>query len=358
MDRCDIIIPVWNQLGVTKACIDSIVKHTDYPYRLIIIDNGSDPETREYLDGLKGEKYLGLLLIHNEKNLGFVKAVNQGLRISDAQYICIMNNDTIATDGWLEEMIEVMSSDPRIGILNPSSNTSNQSPDRGEPIDDYASGLKRFKLQVQELSVCRGFCMLMRREVLEKVGLFDESFNIGYFEETDYCKRARREGYMLSRAKASYVYHNESSTFRTLEEREKLFKDNEKLYFNKWGRPVRLAYLVDRPSSGSNIDDIAVNAARSGHQITVFIKKGLSWPVGTDHFDIRRADVNPVFFGSASVLKILKRRRKKKLEVLLTDNALFGYFLKLIGAFHGARVLVNPGKDEVLKILKEKSAQF
>jgi hypothetical protein len=163
---------------------------------------------------------------------------------------------------------------------------------------------------------------------------------------------------MLSRAKASYVYHNESATFKVLKEREKLFKDNEKLYFSKWGRPVRLAYLVDRPSVGNSIDDIAVNVARSGHQITVFIKKGLSWPVKIDHFDIRRADVSPVFFGSSSVFKILKRRRKKKLEVLITDDAIFGYFLKLIGALHGARVLVRPEKDEVLKIVKEKSAQF
>ena len=74
--KCDIIIPVWNQLEVTKDCVDSIIRNTKYPFRLVIIDNASDKKTTDYLDSLKADKRLGLLLIRNEKNFGFVKAVN------------------------------------------------------------------------------------------------------------------------------------------------------------------------------------------------------------------------------------------------------------------------------------------
>ena len=109
-NSCDIIIPVWNELDATAECINSIVKHTHYPYRLVIIDNASDAPTRDYLRSLRDRKEINLELIRNERNLGFVKAVNQGIVLSDAPYLCIMNNDTVATAGWLEVMINAMES--------------------------------------------------------------------------------------------------------------------------------------------------------------------------------------------------------------------------------------------------------
>jgi len=128
MSKCDIIIPVWNQLDVTRECVTSIMKHTAYPYRLIIIDNASDAPTASYLDSLKSAKDLDLMLIRNSRNLGFVKAVNQGIGASDAPYLCIMNNDTIATAGWLNELVDVIEANKEMGLINPSSNTSGQYP--------------------------------------------------------------------------------------------------------------------------------------------------------------------------------------------------------------------------------------
>ncbi|MCX5686631.1 MAG: glycosyltransferase, partial [Candidatus Omnitrophica bacterium] len=104
--KCDIIIPVWNQKDITKDCIDSIARNTKYPYCLILIDNASDNDTKRYLEGVRDNNALDVILIRNEKNLGFVKAVNQGLKASSAPYICIFNNDTVTTPGWLEEMVE------------------------------------------------------------------------------------------------------------------------------------------------------------------------------------------------------------------------------------------------------------
>ena len=86
---CDIIIPVWNQLELTKECIEHVVKNTHYPYRFIIIDNGSEEQTAVYLKGLNRNSKPEVTLIRNDSNLGYVKAVNQGLRASRADYVCV-----------------------------------------------------------------------------------------------------------------------------------------------------------------------------------------------------------------------------------------------------------------------------
>jgi len=71
---CDIIICVWNNCAITRECIDSIRKNTCYPYRLVLIDNGSEKETREYLEGLRDDQNLNIEIIRNEENIGNTKA--------------------------------------------------------------------------------------------------------------------------------------------------------------------------------------------------------------------------------------------------------------------------------------------
>ncbi len=356
--RCDIVIPVWNQLEVTGECVDSIVKHTDYPYRLIMIDNGSGSLTQKYLKDMKEKRAPDLHLIRNDENLGFVKAVNQGLSASTAAYVCVMNNDTLATDGWLAEMVRVMESDAGLGLVNPSSNTSGQFPAKGESIDDYAAGLKPLRGETQELYTCRGFCMLIKREVLDWLGGFDETYSIGYFEETDYCRRARAKGYGMVRAKASYVYHREGVTFREIGDNKKIFKQNEKIFFERWGRRLRVGYFVGGADPAARVNEIATGVARSGHQAHIFLKAGLDWPVNIDHFEIRRRDLPSIFFGAAALYKILKRRKKKRLDLILTDDPVFGNILKFLKFLHGSDVLVNPTRDMLLTVLGAKARQF
>ena len=74
--KCDIIIPIWNQVESTKECIEYLINNTSFPYSLILVDNGSDRKTKEYLETLRDRA----TLIRNEKNEGFVKAINQGLK--------------------------------------------------------------------------------------------------------------------------------------------------------------------------------------------------------------------------------------------------------------------------------------
>lgn len=106
-------------MQLTKECRDSIIRHTSSPYRLIVIDNGSQRQTKEYLEELTRNNNILITLIRNETNLGYIKAVNQGLNASNGDYVCLLNNDTRVEDGWLEELINVAQSNPEIGIVTP-----------------------------------------------------------------------------------------------------------------------------------------------------------------------------------------------------------------------------------------------
>ncbi|MDD5496503.1 MAG: glycosyltransferase, partial [Candidatus Omnitrophica bacterium] len=281
-----------------------------------------------------------------------------GIKASNAPYVCVMNNDTIATAGWLRVMMDVMDSNPEIGLLNPSSNTSGQFPEEEESLDEYNLKIRPFARDTQELYTCRGFCMLMRRSVMEKVGLLDETYHLGYFDDTDYCKRAQAEGFRTARAKGAYVYHKENLSFKQLKDNEKLFKDNERIFFEKWGRHVKVGYFADNVVSAQRINELAIDVARSGHQIWIYIRKGLDWPVTLDHFDIRKSDVNPLFFAAISFYKILKRKKKKKLDILVTDNRAFGNFLKIMKPLHGSEVMIEPDKKSLSQTLRDKSRIF
>lgn len=238
--RCDIIIPIWNQFNLTRDCVESIIKNTRYPYRLILVDNASDDDTKQYLERLKGRKSLEAELIRNEENLGFVKAVNQGLKVSKAPYVCIMNNDTIATADWLDRLIEFAESHGDVGLMNP---LCGGPPD--VPIEEYARLIAKDKDKYMEMNQCQGFCMLVKREVIDKIGYLDESFGVGGFDDTDFSMRAYKSGYRSVCVYSSCVYHRQHRTFNVLQmKRERIIRENEETYFNKWGRGLRLAYVV------------------------------------------------------------------------------------------------------------------
>ena len=245
--RCDIIIPIWNQLEFTKDCIDSIARNTGYPYRLILIDNASDKDTRDYLESVKNSKSLDVILIRNEKNAGFIKAVNQGLNKSDAPYVCIMNNDTIPAHGWLNRMVDFAESHPDAGLINPQCNGHMNS-----PIEVYAKSLEKNKGVYMEMNQCQGFCMLVKRELINKIGLLDEAFGIGGFDDTDYSMRAHKAGYKSVSIYDSYVYHRLHASFNKSGDREDWVARNQKIYYDKWGKHLR----VGLPVSVSAPDDI------------------------------------------------------------------------------------------------------
>lgn len=351
--KCDIIIPVWNQPEVTKACINSILKNTNHPFRLIIIDNGSDKLTSDYLESLDSINGLNFLLIKNSENLGFVKAINQGMSASDAPFVCLMNNDTVAAAGWLEEMVGVMGSSAGIGIVNPSSNTLGQHARRGESIEFYASGLRRYKDQTQEMYSVRGFCMLIKRAVIDRIGFLDEAYGMGYFEENDYSVRAKRAGFRIVRAKGAYVYHKEETTFKVMAGRCELFEANEKIYNRKWGKALNLIFVTCENDFSVSRMPVIRKLLGAGHKITVFSDKKDILSGLVDHINLKERHFSPFLFLLGASYKI-RRKRKKGIDCVVADGEKLYKSLTAVNFIHGIEI-IKSDDSAVLEYCDKKS---
>lgn len=333
--RCDIVIPVWNQPELTKECVDSIIKHTgNVDYRLIIIDNASNDETKHYLEGLKGVLAQKLLLVRNENNLGFVRAANQGMRLSDAPYVCLLNNDTLVTGSWLEEMIKVAGSYPQIGLVNPSSNNLGQKPAKDESIYTYAERLKKDSEKFFELGSAIGFCMLVKREIIDRIGVFDEIYGMGNFEDTDYSRRVIKEGFLCVRAPCAYVYHREGTSFGRDEIFDENFERNRQIYEFRWGKRRWIAYVLNPVDEYvlTKFKKDALNTARNGFWVWSFSKGRLDIP---RHSNIIAAEFHK-FFYIKTLFKILFKKKKFS-EIYVTDERLVKV-LEIFSFMHKARV--------------------
>ena len=323
---CDIIIPVWNQLRLTRDCVEHIVKNTHYPYRLIIIDNGSEKQTEEYLEELSGDNNLHVTLIRNETNLGYVKAINQGLRASDADYVCVLNNDTTVDENWLEELIKVAQNDSKIGIVNPGGSLR-------------SSKKKELSGIWIEIGFATGFCMLIKREVIDRIGFLDEDYGIGFWEDTDYCQRAKKAGYICASAKAACVYHHSHKSFNFFKKNKvnELFEKNKNIFYSKWGRILRIACVI----SGKDINDKVTNEilklARDGHMVYLFLKRSAKFKTDIEQVYIRKFKYPDIFFRCCVFIKLL-RRQKKKFDKIYIDNRNLEFLLKKLHIFHKAEV--------------------
>lgn len=208
-EACDIIIPVWNQSELTVSCLQSIRKYTDN-YRLILIDNASEPEEWEKIEteNMLHEK---CVVIHNNENLGFVKAVNQGLRLLLAPFVIIMNNDTEAVPRWTEKLAEPFIH-RKVMLSGPLTTT----PESWQ--GKYPRGNKGWVLR--EKGMLAFFCTMFRSRIFKEVGLLDENFGVGFGDDDDYCFRVLKAGYKMALVQDLVIPHHHRSTFRKIYDSE------------------------------------------------------------------------------------------------------------------------------------------
>ena len=323
MSSCDIIIPVWNQLELTERCIESVEKNTLHPYRLIIVDNASGPESAAYLEAahkrLKGRS----LLIKNAKNQGFIKAVNKGLLASKAKFICVLNNDTIVTQGWLGEMIRLFDLDPGIGIVNPSSNSLGQKLPKGVSPDSYAAGIIHQSGRYANIGSALGFCMLMKRSLFGEIGKLDEIYGTGNFDDTDLSMRAKREGYKTVRACASYVYHKEQGSFNILKTFKRDFKINREIFEARWGKVKRVIVVFSdtTPDSIARLKEILKEREKERSWVYVISPDFEKEELFTKFSNMTFYHYGKAFFYVRALIKTAFK--KKKPDIIYSDSELF-----------------------------------
>jgi glycosyltransferase involved in cell wall biosynthesis len=244
-ELASIIILCCNQLDVTRACLESVLEHTRPPYELLLIDNGSSDDTPQYLAELQQRPGPArVVVMRNENNRGFAAGCNQGLAQARGRYLVLLNNDTIVTSGWLDGLIGWALHDwPQVGLVGPM--TSWSSPPqmipvtyrRPEELQTFAARRReQFAGQGVVVERLTGFCLLLRREVWEKIGGLDETFGVGFFEDDDLCIRARQAGFRLVMALNVFIHHHGNRTFQGLglDARAQLQANFEK-FRAKWG---------------------------------------------------------------------------------------------------------------------------
>ncbi|BEL88384.1 glycosyltransferase [Serratia marcescens] len=233
----DVVVPVFNQLEKTILFVNSLGNQVSN--RLIIVDNGSDEDMRNYLGGLDAT------LITNEINLGYTKGMNQGLLQVKSEYVLFANNDVILPANVLQRLLAHLEN---YDIVAPLTNKASGTPEAITPLlidfDPLTGDIEPFSEALYEKNKMRsmpvpsayGHCLLMKRDVLEKVGLLDESFESGYHTDDDFCRRAIDMNLKIGLALDCFVFHFCHSTFRSLgidskdeiEKSMRLFKDKFK----------------------------------------------------------------------------------------------------------------------------------
>ena len=284
----DVIVCVHNALDDVKNCLSSLVRFSSLQCNIIVVDDGSRDDTRDYLREFCAEQ--SATLLRNEIAQGYTFAANQGMRASSAGYVILLNSDTIVTPGWLEKMVACADSEPSIGLVGPLSNTASwqsipKIDEDGDwatnPLPDGFSAAEMGELVAKysgrvypKMSFLNGFCLLICREVIEDIGLFDEEmFGRGYGEENDYCLRARKAGWLLALADNAYVYHAQSKSYS--DEKRKSLADHAgmQLVTKHGGEIIRAGVeqcrsdriLVSiRARAGANLDrERVISLARS-----------------------------------------------------------------------------------------------
>jgi len=259
--KFSIVIPTLNKIHLTTACFDSILNNLpekkNLPIEIIFVDNGSIDGTVDWIKSIiEGPVQLppGVCVktVCNSTNRGFAAASNQGFFQAEGEFIVFLNNDTIVSPFWLDDVWDVFNANAEIGLAGPVSNFAGGL--QGIPgeyekhggRENFAKAI-RFNHRMRAINVGQiiGLCVFAKREFLEtlvgfhvpKGQLWDESFFPGMWEDNDLCFRAALKQTRVFILPGIFLHHEGSQTFISLggeDERRKIFMDNQALYLKKW----------------------------------------------------------------------------------------------------------------------------
>lgn len=233
----DIVIPIYNAFDDLVLCLRSIRKYTDLTYDRVVLINdcSSDKKIEPYLASVQEEN---ILVVNNEKNMGFSGNVNYGMKLTTDRDVLLLNSDTLVTSGWIDKIVDCAYSSTEIGTVTPLSNCATLCSvpiicqDNAVPanvtIDEFAAIIERCSLKkYPRITVAVGFCMYIKRVLINEIGIFDaQTFERGYGEENDFCNRAELMGYVQVMCDDTFIYHKGTGSFES-EQKQKLIEAHE-----------------------------------------------------------------------------------------------------------------------------------
>ncbi len=256
-----IVIPVFNKIAYTAACLRSLAEHADgIAFETIVVDDGSTDATAQRLAQIDG------IRVHrNAENLGFVGSCNAGAAMARGEFVLFLNNDTVVTAGWLRALLDCFAQEPDAGLVGSKlvypdgrlqeaggivfSDGSGWNYGRfGDPSDP------RYNMR-READYCSGAAIMLPRALLEKLGGFDTRYAPAYYEDTDLAFAVRESGKKVFVEPRSCVVHFEGITAGTdvASGMKRYQVINRKKFVEKWKNalsrqpaPIHEAKLADR----------------------------------------------------------------------------------------------------------------
>ena len=255
-----IIIVNWNTCKLLRKCLESIIKFTrDIQYEIIVVDNGSSDGSIRMVTS----SFPSLLLIKNRKNVGFAIAVNQGFKVAKGENMLMLNSDTYINENSFVKMVDLMEKQKHIGamtcrILYPDGSPQSaycRFPSLSGMIYEFLSLSKFFRhlkifykhdVSLWDYSKSKelkdglwpgGGCLMIKSDIIRKVGKLDEKFKYAYMEDADLCYRIKMAGYSFYYLAEVTVYHHHgysvSKSSQEFKETLTLNLQQNKYYFFK-----------------------------------------------------------------------------------------------------------------------------
>lgn len=273
-----IILSFNNYEETTGKCLNALAADPNFSkWEVIVVDNASDANTQRQLAEAK-RHYPGVNFVLNERNIGFAAGNNIGITLATGDIIILLNSDAFPSPGMLNRLIEHFAHDTKLGMVGPVTNAAGNEQciytgtggmeEKTHEGLRYASGGQRDTLPAYRLDF---FCVAIPRGVLDQVGLLDEDFGRGYYEDLDYSLRVKAAGYKLGVAEDTFVYHRGSTSFGKLpRETKELLKRNKRLIAKKHGAGVifQHARLANLAILSQYLGEKIAGEEIPGHRIT------------------------------------------------------------------------------------------
>jgi GT2 family glycosyltransferase len=212
MMNFSLVIPVWNGAGVIAHCLAAIASHRDdRPFEIICVDNDSRDDSAAII----AARFPSVKLLRQPVNLGFAGGINAGIRAAPGEAVVVLNQDCLPQAGWLTALSSAFEQQPEFGVagctiyfgdgqLDHAGAQMTRPSAFGEHLTEITAG-------PHAVDYVTGAAMAIRRSVFDAIGLFDEGFYPAYYEECDFCYRAREHGFQIAYVPAAKITHLRSS---------------------------------------------------------------------------------------------------------------------------------------------------
>ncbi len=192
-----IVVPVFNQLHYTKQFLESVRRSDARHIPIVIIDNGSTDGTAHFLSG-----WPDLSIITNAENLGCATAWNQGVKLAKSEWALICNNDVLVPEHWLDGLLR-FAVERSVAVASPAIREGEMNYDLGSYSSEFVASMSGFS----RMGLVDGICFMVCTDVFNRIGLFDEKFRVGQFEDADFFRRVRRAGLSVGTTGRSFIHH-------------------------------------------------------------------------------------------------------------------------------------------------------